>query len=86
MSVGIRRQNIIILFWTKGGCTVLFLGNINVNQKFILDSHWPFICRVAIYLVASGEGWRLLACTSIEGLNPCSISFPPLLNVVNFVF
>jgi hypothetical protein len=26
MSVEIGRQNIIILFWKKGGCTVSFLG------------------------------------------------------------
>ncbi len=26
MSVGIWRQNIMILFWNYGGCTVSFLG------------------------------------------------------------
>jgi hypothetical protein len=37
MSVGIGRENIIILFRN-------FLEYINGNQTFILDFHRPFIC------------------------------------------
>jgi hypothetical protein len=41
MSVGTGRQNIMILFWKE---QFHFWEYINGNQKFILDSHRPFIC------------------------------------------
>jgi hypothetical protein len=48
MSIGIGRQNIIILFWKQEGCTVSFLGILKWEPvTFILDYHRPFICSVA---------------------------------------
>jgi hypothetical protein len=44
MSVETGKQNIIILLLE---ITVSFLGNINGNQTFILDSHRLFICSVS---------------------------------------
>ncbi len=43
MSVGIGRQNIIIMFWKE---QFHFCEYINGNQTFVLDSLWPFICSV----------------------------------------
>ncbi len=45
MSVGTRRQNIIILFLKE---QFPFLGYINGNRTFTLDSHRPFICSVGV--------------------------------------
>ena len=48
MSVGIGRENIIILFWKycKEAAHFHFWEYINGNKTFILDSHRPFICNV----------------------------------------
>jgi hypothetical protein len=35
MSVGIGRQNIIILFWKLGGCTVSFLGSSKLGTRHL---------------------------------------------------
>ncbi len=48
MSVGTGRQNIIFLFWKY---QFHFWEYINGNQKFILDSHRPFICSVEINIL-----------------------------------
>ena len=61
MSVGTGRQNIIILFWKQ---QFNFWENLNGNQTFILDSHWPFICS------AAGEG-KIDNLYSVE----CTMSF-----------
>jgi hypothetical protein len=48
MSVGIGRQNIIFLFWTRLHEAALFhfWEYRNGNQTLVLDSHQPFICSV----------------------------------------
>jgi hypothetical protein len=49
MSVGIKRENIIILFWKYGGCTVSFLGihkwEPDIYTKFSLALHLQCITQ-----------------------------------------
>ncbi len=49
MSVGIGRQNIIILLWNKEAVQFHFWKYINTNQTFILNAHRPFICSVELH-------------------------------------
>jgi hypothetical protein len=61
MSVGIERQNIIILFGNNVDAQLHFWEYINGNQTFILDSHRPFICSAhAIHETLPVKGFLLL--------------------------